>query len=115
MEDAPDATPPGDGADVMVAPPGPENLDAATPFLSAFCDAAWPVTKGNSSAYVCGSRDECIEAGAGAPETCYGTIAPSDCSGQRWATWCVAGEWKCATGAVHYQDCKCWDVDGGCP
>jgi hypothetical protein len=57
---------------------GPSTADApGDVILDAFCDAAWPTTKGNPSGPTCGPIEHCAEAGP-APH-CYRLVAPSTC------------------------------------
>ena len=89
--------------------------------LDAFCDAAWPTTKGNPGGPTCGPIDGCADAGP-APR-CYAELGPSTCatstgssgsgsgstgSGQVLAVWCVGGKWECPTGSIPDNECKCW-------
>jgi len=94
--------------------------DVETPtdamILDAFCDSPFPTTKGSGQLpWVCAPTEACAEAGA--PPTCWKQAAPSRCSTIRWGTYCVAGDWKCATGALPTADCKCWDYQpaDACP
>ncbi len=78
--------------------------------LDAFCDVAWPTTKGNVGAPTCGPVEDCAEAGR-AP-FCYrqvtGTRTTCDLEPPREATWCVGGRWQCASGAVSATECECF-------
>ena len=83
--------------------------------LDAFCDAAWPTTKGNPGGPTCGAIDGCQDAGPAL--RCYTLVdaATSTCQSTSavFPAWCVGGEWQCS-GGVPQAQCKCW-VGQPCP
>lgn len=76
--------------------------------LDAFCDAAWPTTKGNPGGPTCGPIHDCIDAGP-APH-CWQAVDAITCnsSAPGVPAWCVGGTWHCSTGALPNEACKCW-------
>lgn len=84
--------------------------------LDAFCDAAWPTTKGNPGGPTCGPVEECREAGP-APrcvemaDPATGTCKPSS---KPSPAWCVTSAWQCSGGFVSVDECKCW-TGSPCP
>lgn len=78
--------------------------------LDAFCDAAWPTTKGNPGGPTCGPVTECAEAGA-APR-CYRVVTSSTfaCDPQPppEVAWCIRGHWECSGDGVPQEQCTCW-------
>jgi len=71
----------------------------------AFCDNAWPTTKGSAGPPKCvDPNDECADAGP--MERCYELGDGGVCTfWPQYAPWCVSGEWQCKGGQMHYEDC----------
>jgi hypothetical protein len=75
--------------------------------LDAFCDAAWPTTKGNPNPPTCGAVVDCADAGE-AP-FCYVALSSTQCDGNQLVpAWCVGGDWQCSPGSTAQKDCVCW-------
>lgn len=74
----------------------------------AFCDAAWPTTKGNPKPPSCvDPNGDCVDAGA--PMRCV----PMDDAGacdfgafNTYAPFCVNKEWRCQSGTVDWGTCQ---------
>jgi hypothetical protein len=99
------------------APDARDLADAASdaPFdayLTAFCDAAWPTTKGGVFSPTCGDIAPCADAGR-APQ-CHPRLSATNCESAPTPAWCVGGGWQCAIGSVPAAECSCWD-NQGCP
>lgn len=100
----PSSTGSGDDADV---PPSDAAADApkdAGP--DAFCDAAWPTTKGNPGPPACiDPNGECADAGL--PTYCWQDDGDGGCSfGGSFAPFCVGGQWRCQAGTIPAGDCR---------
>ncbi|MBS2020605.1 MAG: hypothetical protein JST00_47565 [Deltaproteobacteria bacterium] len=79
--------------------------------IDAFCDAAWPTTKGTPIP-TCGPIDDCADAGL--RPSCYEVVAPGSCrrpDGRLQPVWCVSGTWQCGPGKIPSSDCKCFEGD----
>ncbi len=74
----------------------------------AFCDAAWPTTKGNNSGPTCGPIDACGDAGP-APR-CYQLVGSAVCNPNNTGAvaFCVGGTWQCSSAAVPASQCTCF-------
>lgn len=103
----PDEDPPpdeqGDAGPIVVKDAG---LDAPKDVAAdAFCDNAWPTTKGNPGPPKCvDPNDECADAGPMA--RCYALGDAGTCDfWPAYAPWCVSGEWQCKGGQMHEEDC----------
>jgi hypothetical protein len=71
----------------------------------AFCDAAWPTTKGNPKPPACTDpNDECVDAGS--PGYCVpvGDAGTCEWSGT-FAPFCVNQEWRCQPGTIDWGSC----------
>lgn len=77
--------------------------------FDAFCDAAWPTTKG-SPVPTCGPVEACADAGR--PPFCYEVVAPGICKnpdGRLQPVWCASGKWQCGAGQIPSEECKCFE------
>jgi hypothetical protein len=94
----PDPTPDAAITDARVDAPKDAGVDA-------FCDAAWPTTKGNPQPPACvDPNGECAEAGA--PEHCY-ALADGGCNlGKMTFPYCVNGDWQCQPGTTNAAGCN---------
>lgn len=77
--------------------------------LDAFCDAAWPTTKGNVGPSSCiDPTGACADAGT--PLRCHAVVAPNVCSSATAvASTCVAAHWECPPSTIPVEQCWCWD------
>ncbi|MBS2012609.1 MAG: hypothetical protein JST00_06980 [Deltaproteobacteria bacterium] len=93
------------GADSADGAAGDAPADA---ILDAFCDAAWPTTKGSPGGPTCGSTGECADAGP-APY-CYRVVDPAamkcEQNGKEVPAWCVDRAWRCSTGSAPALECR---------
>lgn len=76
--------------------------------VDAFCDAAWPTTKGNPKPPGCTDPNgECVDAGP-----MHRCIPVDDAGGCDWtafqttAPFCVSSEWRCSPGTVNLEECQ---------
>lgn len=76
----------------------------------AFCDAAWPTTKGNPKPPACTDPNgECAAADAGAQGRC---IPLDDAGACDWTVFttsaqlCVNKEWRCLPGTMSWDQCQ---------
>jgi hypothetical protein len=72
----------------------------------AFCDAAWPTTKGNPKPPACTDpNNECVDAGA--PGYCVPVSDAGTCEwGDTYAPFCVNKEWRCQSGTIDWGSCQ---------
>lgn len=72
----------------------------------AFCDAAWPTTKGNPGPPACvDPNGECADAGS--PTYCWKDDGTGACDfGQSLAPFCVGVQWQCQSGTIPAADCR---------
>lgn len=106
------------GADVIADAAVDAAVDAPTD--AAFCDNAWPTTKGTYVPPTClDPAGACADAGPIA--RCLPTLAPHDCdtSTMGFAASCSGGadasvsdagpgEWECPSGTIHVESCWCF-------
>lgn len=113
---APDVGP--EAASPPVSVPGPTQPDAALPrpldaardvVLDAFCDAAWPTTKGSPRPSSCIDPSGAC-ASQGPPSRCYPSPGPLQCEDTHHPTaqLCESGAWVCPTGTIKDRDCQCF-------
>lgn len=76
--------------------------------LHAFCDAAWPTTKGNPGGPTCGAVGEC--GGAGPAPHCYRVVDPTAMKCEQNTpevpAWCIDRAWRCSTGSLPATECR---------
>ena len=73
----------------------------------AFCDAAWPTTKGNPKPPACTDPNgECADAGH--PDFCIDLDDAGACNwvSQTTAPFCVNAEWRCLPGTTSISTCQ---------
>ncbi|MBX3206540.1 MAG: hypothetical protein KF764_15805 [Labilithrix sp.] len=89
------------------------DLDAFVFPDTSWCDAAWPVTKGNAPPPECVNPEgECAEAGM---SPCFRTpppgVGPHEARVcmfyERRFPFCIDGEWRCEPGRSSREDCTC--------
>lgn len=99
-----------DGAPVLDATLGDGGADTGRDAIvdAAFCDAAWPTTKGSpADPLPCvDPKGECAEAGW--PIACYVATPAGTCDfSTSFATQCVGGQWQpCPNGSIKSEECK---------
>jgi hypothetical protein len=73
--------------------------------VDAFCDAAWPTTKGNPQPPSCvDPNGECVDAGT--PEHCY-AVADGGCDVAKMTfPYCVNKDWQCQPGTTNAAGCN---------
>ena len=73
--------------------------------IDAFCDAAWPTTKGNPQPPSCvDPNGECVDAGT--PEHCY-VVADGGCDFAKMVfPYCANKDWQCQPGTTNSAGCK---------
>jgi hypothetical protein len=80
----------------------------------AFCDAAWPTTKGSPPLPACiNPNKECKDEEV---FPCAPVIDDKTCQGDstKWtASVCVNKTWTCAPGRRAERDCRCWSGPNG--
>jgi hypothetical protein len=99
------------GKDVDAAADAPADAPKDVVILDAFCDAAWPTTKGSvPSAPTCGPVADCAEAGSAPYCARISTTSPVTCDPHPpvEVAWCVAGHWQCSGNGVPQEQCECW-------
>jgi hypothetical protein len=75
--------------------------------IDAFCDAAWPTTKGSPGFPSCVDPTGACSAKA-FPRRCYAPTAPHVCAAiVGYATLCVGDTWQCPDGTVEATECWC--------
>jgi hypothetical protein len=76
--------------------------------VDAFCDAAWPTTKGNPGPPKCTDPNgECADAGF--PNYCVGQDDAGACDfawNKTTAPFCVNKEWRCQPGTTSIDQCQ---------
>jgi hypothetical protein len=92
--------------------------DAARDVIEhAFCDAAWPTTKGQPRRPACTNpKNECAtttqgpDVGDGSVTTgwCFDLLGPNHCGGRPQWDHCVSGQWVCAPGSIGQAGCRCY-------
>lgn len=71
----------------------------------AFCDAAWPTTKGNPKPPACTDpNNECSDAGP--PHYCVPVDDAGACGFTTTAPFCVNKEWRCQSGTIDWGTCQ---------
>lgn len=107
----PDPIPPGTDASLDVTPVTDAGIDAPKDVgADAFCDAAWPTTKGNPKPPACvDPNGECVDAGP--PSHCIPVADAGDAGSCDWgagtsAPFCVDNEWRCQAGTVDWGTCQ---------
>ena len=99
-----------DGAPAFDATASDGGADAGRDAIvdAAFCDAAWPTTKGSpADPRPCvDPKRECAEAGW--PIACYVATPAGTCDfSTSFATQCVGGKWQpCPNGSIKSEECK---------
>lgn len=104
-----DPTPPANDASPDVTVVADAGVDAPKDVgVDAFCDAAWPTTKGNPGPPKCTDPNgECTDAGH--PDHCYPVTDAGACDwssfGATTAPFCVNKEWRCGPGTKAMAEC----------
>lgn len=97
-DDGAAAVPADAGVDVALDAPKDVGPDA-------FCDAAWPTTKGNPGPPKCVDPDGAC-ADAGHPTYCWKDDGTGACDfGQSYAPFCVGKQWECQSGTIPSEKC----------
>ena len=96
-----DPSPTPDGSSVAdAAVDAPKDVGA-----DAFCDAAWPTTKGNPKPPACvDPNGECVDAGV--PEHCYAVVDGGCDVAKMTFPYCVNKDWQCQPGTTNAAGCQ---------